>query len=178
MKRSPIRAGAKSIARGSTFAAEGRPLKRSAATPRSDFRDDAGRIIPTAPIPVSRGRSKGNVPRAARFAAYARSEGACVVCVHGCRGNATGSALRGLIACGVVRRAVQVHHVLPKSKWPHLLKVADNLVGVCADCHARHESAYLRIPHAALPAVTLALAEREGLTWYIARTYPEASAAC
>jgi hypothetical protein len=141
VKRSPLSNGAKSLQRGSTFAAERKPLRRVVI-----LGDKANR----KPAP--------KVPAEARHGALERTAGRCITCPD---------------------RAVQVHHVLPKSKWPHLAKLADNLVGVCVECHARHESAFRRIPRSALPAVTLALAEREGLTWYIDRTYPwEAAEAC
>ncbi len=126
-----------------------------AATPPSDFRDDAGRVLPLqggwlTPRP-SNAPKGGRVPAPARKAAFARTHGACITC----------SA-----------RAAQVHHVLPRNKWPHLAKLAANLVGICAACHDEHERAHRRIPRALLPAAALALAEAEGLTWYIERTYP------
>ncbi len=95
--------------------------------------------------------ARAKVPSDARHEALARTHGVCVTCPA---------------------RAVQVHHVLPRSKWPHLVKLAANLIGTCVACHANHESAYKRFPRSVLPAETLALAEAEGLTWYIERTYP------
>lgn len=99
----------------------------------------------------ARSRIKSKVPAGARAAAYARTSGRCLMCPA---------------------RAVQVHHVLPRHRWPHLAKLAANLVGICPGCHDNHERAHRRIPRALLPAETLTLAESEGLTWYIERTYP------
>lgn len=145
------------------------PLR--SATPPSDFRDDDGNLIATptvvdTPIAMARGgfRRPPKIPTGVRNAALARSEGLCVVCVHDMR-------RRGQLLAGACR-ATQLHHVFPKAKWPDLAKLVENLIGVCPGCHADHENAHRRIPLAALPESTIALAEAYGIGWYLERTYP------
>lgn len=122
------------------------------------------------------GKRKVTVPRIIRARAMNRTYGACFVCLHR-EGldpeDVTIEALRRLVSRAVVRRAVHLHHVLDEAKFPKLAKLLENLAGVCFDCHeAHHFQPNGRIPREALPACALELAEREGLTWYIERTYP------
>ncbi len=60
----------------------------------------------------------------------------------------------GLCACGCGRPIapfpIGYHHVFPKAKWPSLIDVAGNLVGVSAQCHASHETAARRLPRSAV----------------------------
>ena len=81
------------------------------------------------------------------------------------------------VVCNTLAVGEPPHHVFPKAatKWPHLRADPDNLVMLCLPCHDQHERAYKRVPRSALPAVTLALAEREGprAVAYLERTYPE-----
>lgn len=72
------------------------------------------------------------------------------------------------------RGRLEMHHVLPKDDWPDLVQLPDNLVGLCRQCHQRHEMAYRRILRPELPRVALALAEREGprALAYVERIYP------
>lgn len=95
-------------------------------------------------------KAKPKVSDRSRRQALARSGGRCV-------------------CCGA--RAVQVHHVLPRQKWPEFIDEPANLVGVCVRCHERHELAVERIPRRALPAAAVELADAHGLGWYIERTY-------
>jgi hypothetical protein len=125
---------------------------------------------------AGRKKNKVTVPAGARMKALARSHGVCVACLQR-EGidldRITISALELLVRRGVVRAAVQVHHVLDEEKWKQLAKLADNLVGICLQCHQDHHfKPDGRIARAALPSCTLELAEREGLDWYIERTYP------
>lgn len=100
-----------------------------------------------------------------RRAARARSGGKCVVCLyHGHGGRGAG-------------KAEHLHHALPKSrsKWPQLVAVLDNLVGVCAHHHMNHEHGGARIPLLALPECVFRLAADVGpaAVDYLLRTYPE-----
>lgn len=92
------------------------------------------------------------IPAETRAAARARSGGRCIVCVFdGNAHNAQG-------------KATALHHVFPKSrrKWPMLVAVEDNLVGVCFDCHGAHEGGSRRIPLLALPECVFRLAADVG----------------
>ena len=155
MKRSPLKSDPAKVA---AFVQRGRENGPRRATAPGDFRDDAGRVLPARVNPLARAprRATPKVPTNARRVALARSGGKCVMCLH----------------LGRRTRATQAHHVWPKSKWPALLKVAANLVGLCADCHAKHEGGSHRLPLATLPAETIALADGDGpMTNYLARTY-------
>jgi 5-methylcytosine-specific restriction endonuclease McrA len=100
--------------------------------------------------PLSRGRRKRrlSVPPETTMAVRARSEGKCVVCVHQGRGRP--------------KKAEHRHHCLPVQKWPELELVADNLVGVCSDCHDQHHHGIHRIPLLALPECVFRLAADVG----------------
>ncbi len=161
----------------------GREGMRSAglrrATAPSDFRDDEGRLLAMAAIPVAlprTARTVVKVPPSIRARALARSGGVCVMCLHreGIDMEAlTIGALRRLTRAGKVRAATQVHHVFPRHKWPALIKVLPNLVGTCPECHDEHERAHRRFPRAVLPAETLRLADGDGpMQSYLDRTYP------
>lgn len=73
---------------------------------------------------------------------------------------------------GIFERAL--HHVLPERAWPEFVKLAANVVLVCAACHDEHERAHRRLALDQLPA--------ESLSWlatvadgpagvYLERTY-------
>jgi hypothetical protein len=127
------------------------------------------------------GKKKVIVPKPVRQIAINRSLGVCVVCLHRAGvdpDRVSIAALQRLVSRGVVRAAVQVHHVLPEQSYPELVKCSDNLVGVCTDCHYAHEYApNQRIPRAALPSCCLELALDHGEMPYIERIYPLAAAA-
>jgi 5-methylcytosine-specific restriction endonuclease McrA len=102
---------------------------------------------------------KASIPKAVREHVYARDEGRCVRC-------------RRVVGRGLFERAL--HHVLPEREWPAFVKVAANVVLVCAGCHDEHERAHRRLALEQLPAETF--------TWlrslpdgpigvYIERTY-------
>jgi hypothetical protein len=101
------------------------------------------RAKPKAPDPI---------PPETRRAARARSGGKCVVCAHRGYGGRGG------------RKAAHLHHVFPKqaNRWPELIAVEDNLVGVCFDCHEAHEGGSERIPLGALPECVFRLAADVG----------------
>ncbi|MCA1571682.1 MAG: hypothetical protein LC798_15490 [Chloroflexi bacterium] len=119
---------------------------------------------------------KVRVPVGIRAAALARSQGACVMCLHRANVDAdtiTPAALRRLIRRGIIRRATQVHHVFPRQRWPELARELANLVGVCGGCHDEHERARRRLPRDVLPPETIALAGDDGrMLAYLERTYP------
>lgn len=78
------------------------------------------------------------------------------------------------------RKAEHLHHVFPKQKayWPRLTKLADNLVGLCTDCHWGHEFSpnhAHRLPLMALPQCVFELAARtsQRAVDYLLTTYPE-----
>ncbi len=79
----------------------------------------------------------------------------------------------GRCACGCGQRSVQVHHVLPKSKWKELVDVPENCVGIAVRCHSRHEQAVKRIPRQGILCV-LPLISDGSMERYIERTYPVA----
>lgn len=130
------------------------------------------------PAPPKRKAKDIKVPPGARNKALDRSKGICVVCAFNARVDVVRlprEIRMQLLRDGVIQRATQVHHVLPRNKWPGLIKLADNLIGVCVDCHMAHEYIGVkrrRIPRAALPACAIALADgmpkRER---YLERTY-------
>lgn len=80
----------------------------------------------------------------------------------------------GLCACGcggkIAAGPIGWHHVLPKHKWPELIDVAENVVGVTANCHANHETAAKRLTLEAVDAV-LGLNLDEQQRGYLGRTY-------
>lgn len=141
-------------------------LIRRAATAAGDFRDDAGNLIPASLSTLKPGRRKrkASLTKGLRARVLRRSEGLCVACV--CELRRAGKPLTAAM------RAVQLHHVLPEQHWPEHAKAEDNLVGVCVRHHARHESAFERLPRGALPEVVLRYAEQAGAYWYIEQTYP------
>lgn len=97
------------------------------------------------------------VPPEARKSATRRSHGRCIVCRKepGRRG--------------------QLHHVLPKDDYPHLVQVEENLVLLCEGCHANHESAHRRVRRWELPhcCIELAYLEGQAALVYLENTYPE-----
>lgn len=82
----------------------------------------------------------------------------------------------GLCACGcggkIAPAPIGFHHVLPKGdrKWPELIDVAENVVGLTADCHANHETAARRLTRQAVAIVELLDLDARQLG-YLARTY-------
>ena len=54
--------------------------------------------------------------------------------------------------------------------WPELVDVAENVLGVTADCHANHESGARRLTLEAV-AVALPLATTGPMRSYLERTY-------
>lgn len=80
----------------------------------------------------------------------------------------------GLCACGcgatIAPFPIGYHHVLPKHRWPALIDVTANVIGVAADCHANHETAACRFPwRAILPVLELRLDGPQ--LGYLERTY-------
>jgi 5-methylcytosine-specific restriction endonuclease McrA len=79
------------------------------------------------------------------------------------------------LVCGEGWFRLQLHHVLPQSKWPEHDEQMMNLVALCEPCHARHENAHRRIRYDELPEQVRTwirtLGGRE--TLYTERTYPQ-----
>lgn len=170
------------------------------ATAPSDFRDDNGRLLPARPDKPSawderqvaalqraanggkraKRRTKVRIPAGVRKVVKVRSHGACVVCLHRAGIDPAGpdavAVIRQALRAGVVRPIQQLHHVFPEQTWPALAKTEACLVGCCVDDHMAHEFVACkptRIPRAALPAETIALADGDGpMENYLARTYP------
>ena len=122
-------------------------------------------------------KQKARIDPDTRARARARSAGLCVACLHraGVRDvrKLSTRQLTELVERGTVRASRILHHVLPEQTWPHLAEEEDNLVCVCDRCHSDHEfKPGGRMPRAALPAVSLALALRVGAAAYIEATYP------
>lgn len=142
------------------------PAKIAAFVQRD--RGKLARGTPNRPLPV---------PPVVRAEAFARSRGLCVVCLHRegfLPWRMSPGAVRRLVATGTLRWAEHPHHVLPQGRFRHLAAIADNIVGVCATCHADHHvSPRGRMPKAALPACAIELAEREGVGWYLDRYYED-----
>lgn len=153
-----------------------------AATAPTDFRGDDGQPaaghVADAPRGLSsRPRRKAvTIPGHVRARVLARTHGGCVMCLHRQLQTdvyaVTAATVRQQVRASLVNRATQLHHVLPQGKWPHLAKVEANLTAVCPFCHDEHERAHRRLPRCVLPPETIALAEAEGLSWYIERVYP------
>jgi hypothetical protein len=130
---------------------------RKAFGARGDLRGRGtglARAKPKAPDPI---------PTETRAAARARSGGKCIVCLfwgHGGHGHG---------------KAAHLHHALPKqpNKWPELIAVEDNLVGVCFDHHMAHEDGSRRIPLLALPECVFRLAAdvSQAAVDYLLKTY-------
>lgn len=78
----------------------------------------------------------------------------------------------GVCRCGapIAAPPVGYHHVFSKARWPELIDVAANIIGVCADCHANHESAAKRLPRDAI-AVAEELASTPPMQAYLDRVY-------
>jgi hypothetical protein len=108
------------------------------------------------------------VPSETRALVLARSWGWCVACLarEGIYADALGNyravALMRSRTGGLPRPATQLHHVLPVTRWPDHELDADNMVGVCVECHDRHEHGTTRIPLEALGHEALGLIERLG----------------
>lgn len=96
-------------------------------------------------------RQKAILRPETRAAAFARSGGRCV-------------------RCG--KRATQAHHIWPRQRWPKLVDVAENVVGLCQRCHERHELAVERLPRSCLPDCATGLVVDGRMASYIERTYP------
>jgi hypothetical protein len=142
-----------------------------AATAPGDFRDADGEVLPAKPLlpglsTLKRTKRKKQivVPKGVRQSALRRSEGLCIVCLY--------DALRRGQMRQTACRATQLHHVLPQRTWPEFAKCVEILVGICPACHQNHESAFRRIPWAALPQCAVDFARRHRLDWFIERTYP------
>jgi ferredoxin len=136
----------------------GEPLKRRTALARKTALDrNAGALRRSEGLsrgngPVARSRPqtarkspkvKASIPNAVREHVYSREEGRCVAC-------------RREVGRGIFERAL--HHCLPERTWPEFVKVAANVVLVCATCHVEHEFGARddsRLRLADLPAETL-----------------------
>ncbi len=154
MKRSPIGPGAKSIARGSTFAAEGRPLKRTAAQPHPRRKYDPELVL---------------WRKAWRRRTQTR---ACAQC-----GSLVGRTGHHIIPLQVLKR-----EGVPRWLWwdtrNHLCLCAEPAP---ERCHQRHELHVRRVPRAVVLAGApraLEFAAEVGLQRVFDREYPEARAAC
>jgi 5-methylcytosine-specific restriction endonuclease McrA len=148
MKRTKLASG-KPLTRTAPLRSTSQALSRSQSLGRGNGRTATlqrqGALQRVAP------KRPPSIPRAVRAAVKARSKGRCVVCAG---------------------RGSQLHHVLPKQRWPEHALVADCLVLVCPGCHDNHERAHRRIPLVALSACVVEFARRVGLGWYIDATYP------
>jgi 5-methylcytosine-specific restriction endonuclease McrA len=80
------------------------------------------------------------------------------------------------LVCKALSVRLEVHHVLPLRLWPEHGTDEANLVALCPQCHARHESAFRRIRYEELPEQVRTWVRtfggRENL--YLERTYPRA----
>jgi 5-methylcytosine-specific restriction endonuclease McrA len=149
MKRSCLKSDPAKVA---AFVQRGRENGREGMRSTALRRNTAG--WPSARPPG--GGPAVKIPPTIRAAAFARSNGLCIMCRHN----------------GRRVRAQQAHHCYPKAKWPALAKVTANLVALCAACHAAHEGGSHRLPLAILPPETIALADGDGpMESYLARTY-------
>lgn len=145
------------------------PLKRGKGLERGRGLERRSRLQP------GKRKRRWSPPAWMRKAVLDRTSGLCSACLvrHGLEAPATGLAVRAALRAGV-RRARHLHHVLPRERWPEHEKVAENLMGVCAECHDDHERANARIPHEAVPRCALDLARAAGPAEadYVAKTYP------
>jgi hypothetical protein len=76
----------------------------------------------------------------------------------------------GWCADGCGRRAQDPHHILPRQKWPELINVAANVIGVHRVCHEAHENASKRLPRSVCAPVE-ALELTGAQVAYIERSY-------
>lgn len=129
-----------------------------------------------------RRKTKVRVRPNVRREAFRRSRGLCVGCLHRADVDlerVSIAALGHLVRRGLIREAVQFHHVLPEREWPALAQEDRNGVGMCPDCHYQHEQPGVndgRLALVALPpavrAFVLTVAEQDGqAAAYIERTY-------
>lgn len=136
-----------------------------------------------SPLAPGRRKARPKVPDDVRAAVKDRTDGLCHLCLHELGyvvpvvGGAASGPARRLRERRGARRIVHLHHVLPVQSFPDLTAEPWNLLGLCLDHHFRHEGAARsgtqRIPRAALPPETLALADDDGpRAVYIERTYP------
>jgi 5-methylcytosine-specific restriction endonuclease McrA len=76
--------------------------------------------------------------------------------------------------CDRYLTTLQVHHILPQSKWPEHAENLENMVALHPHCHANHEAASRRIRQSELREETLtwvrSLGGLEAL--YLERIYP------
>lgn len=118
------------------------------------------------PLRRTGGRRRAALPAPVRAEAFARSDGLCVGCLH----------------AGRRTRATDPHHLLPVRLFPEHELEAANVVALCRPCHERHESAFLRLPWAAVAEVPCraflraAAAAHGASAAYIRRTYPDSPA--
>jgi 5-methylcytosine-specific restriction endonuclease McrA len=106
-------------------------------------------------------KKKASIPRAVRAEVRTRTANRCAVCIT--------------VLASRPRRIAHLHHLFPEAEYPHLAKEPANLIGLCAECHSDYHFGGVnprRIPREALPRATFELACREGLGWFIERTYP------
>lgn len=123
----------------------GREGMRSSAE-RRDLSEAVADTLATRPRKALRrtgGRKRRSLPPAVRRPAQERQRGLCITL--GCR-----------------RKPWQRHHILPVTRFPELELEPDNLVAICPECHADHESANKPLLRSWLPACALALAARVG----------------
>lgn len=78
----------------------------------------------------------------------------------------------GACAAGCGRRAEDPHHCFPKqaSRWPNLVDVPENVIGLCRSCHAEHEAVTRRIPRSAI-ACAEGLVRDYRMAAYLDRVY-------
>jgi hypothetical protein len=80
----------------------------------------------------------------------------------------------GKCECGCGRAAEEPHHIWPEEKWPALVAVPDNIICISRICHARHTSAFRRLPRYAIRRAER-LATDEGMKAYLDRAYDRRS---
>lgn len=136
------------------------------------------------PTPLARSslkpRGRKTQPRThphARARALSRSGGLCIVCLYNVGitdvRRVSTRRLQDLVESGAVKASRVLHHVFPKQRWPALITCDDNQVDVCDDHHNDHEfKPDGRIPRAALPECSVALATTEPMRRYLDATYP------
>lgn len=97
-----------------------------------------------------------------------------------------GGKRQACAVCGSLSR-IEAHHIIAKQtltwvarergydpdRTQGLIWDARNGMALCATCHQRHETAFKRVPFAALPEASLTFARDNGLFYLIERYYPK-----
>jgi hypothetical protein len=107
------------------------------------------------PLKRERPRKRPWMSERTRATVFARQHGRCIC------------------GCGqpIASGPIGYHHIWPRQRWPELADDPANVVGVTADCHAKHESASRVLPCACVAVVTEGIVVDNQMRAYFERHY-------